>query len=127
MSETLKILGFIKDLTKSKQTQQDYEKELEFTDRLLSSLFPKQIAPYIREKHSNTNTLIYADDYKEVTILFIQVLGFSLLKKDAKNELEKLNLIFSRFDTMCDTYKAEKIKIIGDVYMAACGVPNRLD
>jgi adenylate cyclase len=61
-----------------------------------------------------------------VTILFCDLVGFTkLAARIAPGQLvENLNLIFSAFDTLAASLGVEKIKTIGDAYMAAAGLPE---
>ena len=70
---------------------------------------------------------LIAEGYKEVSVLFADIVGFTRLTSHiTPSELiHTLNQLFSRWDHMCETYKIEKIKTIGDCYMAAGGVPER--
>lgn len=56
-----------------------------------------------------------AEQYKEASILFADIVGFTKLSsKISANELiHVLNTIFSRWDKMCEKYGVEKIKTIG--------------
>jgi adenylate cyclase len=61
-----------------------------------------------------------------VTILFCDLVGFTkLAARNAPGQLvENLNRIFSAFDTLAGSLGVEKIKTIGDAYMAAAGLPE---
>jgi adenylate cyclase len=89
--------------------------EREKSDRLLLSLFPDSIAGKLR----NSNQSI-ADSFENVTILFADVVGFTSYSGNmTPNELvAMLDEIFSEFDALADKYGVEKIKTIGDCYMA---------
>ena len=69
---------------------------------------------------------LIADDVDECSILFADIVGFTGLaeKMGAAQIVELLNQIFSHFDDECEKLGLEKIKTIGDNYMAACGVPT---
>jgi class 3 adenylate cyclase len=94
--------------------------EREKSDRLLLSLFPDSIAGKLR----NSNQSI-ADSFENVTILFADVVGFTSYSGNmTPNELvAMLDEIFSEFDALADKYGVEKIKTIGDCYMAVGGLP----
>src|SRR5690606_30315875 len=74
-------------------------------------------------------TRLVADDYAEATVLFADLVGFtSLSARTPPSELVTiLNDVFSRFDHLADRHGLEKIKTIGDAYMAAAGVPEPRD
>ncbi len=94
--------------------------EREKSDRLLLSLFPDSIAGKLR----NSNQSV-ADSFENVTILFADIVGFTrYASKMGPNELvAMLDEIFSEFDALADKYGVEKIKTIGDSYMAVGGLP----
>lgn len=66
-----------------------------------------------------------ADEFPAVTVLFADIVGFTSLPADIKpNELVTiLDDIVTRFDGLTDEYVVEKIKTVGDAYMAVFGVP----
>ena len=68
-----------------------------------------------------------AESYKEVTILFADIVGFTTMASNVSPSdlIYILNQIFTGWDTLCEKYHLEKIKTIGDCYMAAGGVPDR--
>ncbi|MEE9373046.1 MAG: adenylate/guanylate cyclase domain-containing protein [Saprospiraceae bacterium] len=94
--------------------------EREKSDNLLLSIFPKAIANKLR--HSNQSV---ADSFENVTILFADIVGFTRFSGTmSPNELvNMLDEIFSEFDNLVDKYNIEKIKTIGDAYMAVGGLP----
>ncbi len=68
-----------------------------------------------------------ADSFPEVTVLFCDIVEFSSLtsKVSPIRLVEMLNQIFSEFDRLADYYHLEKIKTIGDAYMAVAGIPQQ--
>jgi class 3 adenylate cyclase/HAMP domain-containing protein len=68
---------------------------------------------------------IVADTFEEVTVLFGDIVSFTEFASSVTaNELvNMLNEIFSEFDRLVDHYGLEKIKTIGDSYMAVGGLP----
>ena len=96
--------------------------EKEKSDRLLLRIFPKTIAEQLRESNNSI-----AEKFDNVTVIFIDLVGFTnLSSKIRPNKLvELLDNIFSAYDEITEKYKIEKIKTIGDAYMAVCGLPNR--
>ncbi len=67
-----------------------------------------------------------ADRYDDVTILFADIVGFTRLSADlsAPRVVEALNAVFSAFDRLADELGVEKIKTVGDTYMAVAGLPE---
>ena len=94
--------------------------EREKSDHLLLSIFPETIAAQLRNSHQSV-----ADSFDNVTIIFADIVGFTEYASTmSANELvAMLDEIFSEFDTLVDKYGIEKIKTIGDAYMAVGGLP----
>ncbi|MDX2381891.1 MAG: adenylate/guanylate cyclase domain-containing protein [Acidimicrobiia bacterium] len=94
------------------------------SDALLLNILPAPIAERLKQ-----NPTTIAEHYDSVTVLFADVVDFTPLSADlAPTELvELLNEVFTVFDGFADRFGAEKIKTIGDCYMAAAGVPDRRD
>ncbi len=94
--------------------------EREKSDRLLLSLFPDSIAGQLRDSNQSI-----ADSFENVTILFADIVGFTRYASNmSPSELvAMLDEIFSEFDALADKYGVEKIKTIGDSYLAVGGLP----
>jgi class 3 adenylate cyclase len=70
-----------------------------------------------------------ADYYASVSVLFADVVGFTAMSSGSGPEkmIGVLNDIFSAFDELAVKYGVEKIRTIGDGYMAVCGAPVERD
>ena len=90
-------------------------------DTLLFNMLPKNVAARLKEKPQTI-----AEDYDNASILFADIVGFTPLSNQLSptGMIELLNQIFSHFDSLVEKYGVEKIRTIGDNYMAASGVPN---
>ena len=93
--------------------------EKDLSDRLLLNILPEPIA--IRLKRQETNI---ADGHADVTVMFADIVNFTHMSEEmSPNEtVHLLNDIFSEFDMLAEKYHIEKIKTIGDAYMAAGGL-----
>ncbi|MEW5797598.1 MAG: adenylate/guanylate cyclase domain-containing protein [Bacteroidota bacterium] len=93
----------------------------EKSENLLLNILPKEIAEILK----NENRVI-ADHFEGATILFADVVNFTPMSAAMKPSdlVELLNDVFSHFDTLVENHGLEKIKTIGDCYMAAAGVPR---
>lgn len=98
--------------------------EQQKTERLLLNMLPAPIAH--RLKYSKQPV---ADYFEQVTILFADITDFTAITRQHSpgNLVKLLNEVFSMFDRYCDQYGLEKIKTIGDEYMAVAGVPVQCD
>ncbi len=96
-------------------------KEKERSDELLMNILPKQVAEELKEKGHSDAQLI-----DHVTVLFTDFKGFTALSEilSPKELVADLHNCFSEFDRICEKYGIEKIKTIGDAYMAAGGLPS---
>jgi len=103
------------------ETNIELVKEQEKSDRLLLNILPESIATKLKD---GQNTI--ADAFAEVTILFADIVGFTVLSSQISPEelLIFLNEIFSAFDSLTEKYGLEKIKTIGDAYMVVGGLPT---
>lgn len=90
-------------------------------ERLLLNILPASIA----ERLKLGNELI-ADGFAEVTVLFADIVGFTQMagSMSAEDVVALLNDLFTRFDIAAREFGIEKIKTIGDAYMAVCGLPD---
>ncbi|MBR1403698.1 MAG: hypothetical protein IJ558_05925 [Treponema sp.] len=100
---------------------QELAEEKDKSDYLLRSILPDKIAEELRDGiHS------IGENFSDVTLLFSDIVGFTKTSSGhtAQEIVSALNELFSRFDERAKRMGVEKIKTIGDAYMAACGVPT---
>ena len=99
-------------------------------ESLVLNILPADIVDRLRERDAKLNvtgeTLI-ADEFEEASILFADIVGFTSLSQTMKPAelVAMLNEIFSKFDERTERHGVEKIKTIGDAYMAVAGLPVR--
>ncbi len=100
------------------QTNLVEEKNRE-NEQLLLSIFPAAIAKRLKQGEKNIS-----ESVSNVTVLFSDLTGFSKLSDSltAYEIVSILNDIVSIFDETAERYGMEKIKTIGDSYMAVCGL-----
>lgn len=96
-------------------------KEKKKNEDLLLNILPKEVAEELKEKGEAEAQLI-----EKVTVLFTDFKGFTAMSEQLspKELVKDLDLCFSEFDKITSTYGIEKIKTIGDAYMAAGGLPT---
>jgi class 3 adenylate cyclase len=106
------------------KAEQEVKREKEKTEHLLLNILPQAVA----ERFKNDQSFL-AEGFPSVSILFADIVGFTgFSEKIAPDELVRfLNEVFSKFDALTEAYGLEKIKTIGDAYMAAGGVPTPSD
>ena len=95
--------------------------EKDRSEKLLLNILPQEIAQELKEKGS-----VNARDFNLVSILFSDFKSFTQTAEtmSPQNLVEEINVCFKAFDIITDKYNIEKIKTIGDSYMAAGGIPN---
>jgi adenylate cyclase len=95
------------------------------TDALLRNVLPESVADRLMMEPNRA----IADSFKQATVLFADLVGFTPLSKGlgAEQTVKLLNDIFTKFDQLALKYELEKIKTIGDAYMVAAGIPEPTD
>jgi class 3 adenylate cyclase len=119
-------LGILSDtfnsMTKSirEKTELIEEKNRE-NEALLLNILPGEIATRLKGGEQEI-----ADSFADVTVLFGDIVGFTAMSSEtsASEIVEILNGLFSLFDQAAGELGIEKIKTIGDCYMAVCGLPR---
>lgn len=99
------------------------KKEKSISEALLHNILPEEVADEIRQKgHADVR------EYKSATILFTDFRNFTQLTQtvDAAELVGELDQCFKAFDNIVESHGVEKIKTIGDAYMAAGGLPDAL-
>ena len=93
-------------------------------DSLLLNVLPRSIAERLK-----TQTQTIADSFSSASILFADVVDFTPKSQhlSAPDVVGLLDRLFGHFDTLVERYDLEKIKTIGDCYMAAAGIPAPRD
>lgn len=107
-----------------RRAQERLEKLHRKNEALLLNILPGSVADRLREGERNI-----VDRIPEATILFCDLVGFTPIaaKMRANDLVALLNAIFSEIDRLIEKHGLEKIKTIGDAYMAAAGVPDPID
>jgi class 3 adenylate cyclase len=91
------------------------------SEKLLLNILPQVIAEQLKQQPTTI-----ADSFLEVTVLFADIVGFTELSSHTSPPelVELLNEIFCLFDELAELHGVEKIKTIGDAYMAVAGLPH---
>lgn len=99
----------------------EIEKEQERTERLLMNVFPFKVLQEFKEFGTTTPSF-----YDEVSVMFLDFVGFTRMpvSKEPKRLISELNEIFSTFDQIIEHHACERIKTIGDAYLAVANMPS---
>ncbi len=97
-------------------------REKEKSDKLVADMFPKTTADELK-----ASGRAKWDKYEMATVLFSDIQGFTKIAEHMNPEMliDELDKFFFHFDSVVEKYNIEKIKTIGDAYMAAGGIPEK--
>ena len=97
------------------------EQERKRSDTLLLNILPEEVAAELKEEGKT-----HARKYQQATILFCDFVAFSKIAESLKPEelVILIDAYFRKFDDIMEKYGIEKIKTVGDAYLAASGVPD---
>ena len=104
------------------QVDASYEEirlEKDRSERLLLNILPPAIAERLKRNEVNI-----AQGHADVTVMFADIVGFTRMTEELSpvETVKILNDVFSIFDDIADKHRVEKIKTIGDAYMACAGL-----
>jgi class 3 adenylate cyclase len=101
----------------------ELEREKDQSDRLLLNILPASVSARLRRGEQPI-----ADEYPAVSVLFADIVGFTPLAAQLSpaEVIDLLGGLFTDFDALVAERGLEKIKTIGDAYMAAGGLPEPL-
>lgn len=96
------------------------QKEKQVSEELLLNILPEEVAQELKQKGS-----VEARQFDNVSVLFTDFVDFTLAgeRLSPRQLVAELHDCFKVFDEIMDKYGIEKIKTIGDAYMAVCGLP----
>jgi class 3 adenylate cyclase len=109
--------GMIDDINQKNLVIETKNRE---NEELLLNVLPAPIANRLRGGEQGI-----ADGFAEVTVAFADLVGFTALSSEMPpaDVVTLLNGLFTRFDVAASELGIEKIKTVGDAYMAVCGLP----
>ncbi len=115
---TREIQRQLKQLAKQKEI---ISEEKEKSESLLLNILPKATSEELKEK--GTASPMY---FEQVSVLFTDFKGFTMISErlSPKQLVDEIHECFSEFDRITRRHGIEKIKTIGDAYMAAGGLPE---
>ncbi len=125
----INVLGFAISRSLEKQAREQFllsellAAEREQNDKILHNALPKNIVERLSAGE------MIADYFSDVAVVFADLVGFTAYSanRNARSVAAMLDKLFSKFDEVSKEFGLEKIKTIGDSYMAAAGVPEPCD
>jgi adenylate cyclase len=106
--------------------QESFSKiELKFKEKLLLNSLPNFALKKLQQSQNNT----FAIEVEQVSIIFSDFVSFSENTRGWHPDslVYFLNLMFSKFDDLLKFYEIEKVKTMGDGYMAVAGISDKDD
>jgi adenylate cyclase len=96
-------------------------RERKRSEKLLLNILPAKVASELKRKGSSD-----AKHFTHVTVMFTDFVGFTTAaeKMTPQQLVDELHTCFKNFDEIISKYNIEKIKTIGDAYLAVSGLPN---
>ena len=96
-------------------------KEKEKSDKLLLNILPVRVANDLKETGKTESEI-----FDNVTVFFSDIVGFTKISSQLETPvlINELNSIFTAFDNIIEQHQCERIKTIGDAYLAVCGMPE---
>lgn len=132
--ETLVVVE-VQNITKQKETEymlgsysrlmerqaRALEQEKERAERLLLNIMPHSVAAELRDFGTTT-----PQSFESASVLMLDFVGFTemAISRDPGALIAELNDVFTSFDRIMEHCGGERIKTIGDAYMAVAGLPE---
>lgn len=97
------------------------EREKERVEKLLLNIMPKSIYEELK-----TFGVTAPQKYEQASVLMLDFVGFTdmAISEDPAGIITELNDIFTAFDRIAEQFGCERIKTMGDAYMAVSGIPE---
>ena len=102
-------------------TQMELIQRRKETERLLNNILPGKVIEDLKESGGSKPEL-----FSDVTVLFSDFVDFTEISTRTAPEtlINELSELFTAFDDIMEKNRCERIKTIGDAYLAVCGMPN---
>jgi class 3 adenylate cyclase len=116
----LVVIVIYRNFLAQKKSNKIITKEKKRSDDLLLNILPSEVAEELKEKGSAA-----ARYFDHVTVLFTDFVGFTKAgeRMSPQQLVDELDVCFKGFDRIIEKYGIEKIKTIGDAYLAVSGLP----
>ncbi len=104
----------------AERNARELEKEKERVERLLLNIMPRSVLEEMKDYGTTT-----PERFEHASILMLDFVGFTDMaaSQDPGTIITELNDIFTAFDRIVETFGCERLKTIGDAYIAVAGVP----
>ncbi|HEU0236489.1 MAG TPA: adenylate/guanylate cyclase domain-containing protein [Candidatus Limnocylindrales bacterium] len=105
----------------AERNARDLQREKERVEKLLLNIMPRAVYEELKDFGSTT-----PQRFDEASILMLDFVGFTsmAIARDPASTIAELNDIFSAFDRIVELFGCERMKTIGDAYMAVAGLPD---
>jgi class 3 adenylate cyclase len=105
----------------AEKNARDLQKEKDRTERLLLNIMPRAVFEEMRDYGTAT-----PQKFESASTLMLDFVGFTdmAIADDASAIVSELNDIFSAFDRIVEMFGCDRLRTIGDAYMAVSGVPE---
>jgi len=106
----------------SEKHARELQREKDRVEKLLLNIMPRSVYEEMREYGTST-----PQRFESASVLMLDFVNFTemAVSQDPSALISELNDIFSAFDRIAEMFGCERIKTIGDAYMAVSGVPER--
>jgi class 3 adenylate cyclase len=105
----------------AERNARDLEREKERVERLLLNIMPKSVYEEMKDYGTVTPQL-----FESASILMVDFVGHTemAIARDAASLVTELNDIFTVFDRITELFACERIRTVGDAYLAVSGLPE---
>jgi adenylate cyclase len=105
----------------AERKNRELEREKDRVERLLLNVMPKSVYEEMKDYGTVTPQL-----FESASILMIDFVGHTEkdIARDPAALVTEINDIFTVFDRITDLFACERIRTVGDAYMAVCGLPE---
>jgi adenylate cyclase len=106
----------------AEKNARDLQREKERAEKLLLNIMPRAVYEELRDYGSTT-----PQRFESASVLLLDFVGFTdmAVANDPTSTIAELNDIFSAFDRIVELYDCERLKTMGDAYMAVSGMPEQ--
>lgn len=122
--EISKLVAIDTDISMIKSTEKQLMNQIEKSDQLLLNILPKKVADELKDKGQTS-----PETFDNISVMFTDFVDFTKIVTSLEPQqlLNELNEIFTAFDDIIGKHKCERIKTIGDAYMAVCGMHHKVE